>query len=113
MPYTSIKNRRLAWKRWSSKHKAKRRFLVKIQHQAIYAYPKRQVCSIAGCHNLGERHHPDYLKPKDIVWFCKTHHEEQHHKDFRKCSYVNCERKHWAKGFCHMHLKRTNRIKYA
>ena len=37
-------------------------------------YPERQICSIVGCKQIGERHHPDYNKPKEIIWLCKTHH---------------------------------------
>jgi len=39
-----------------------------------YYYPEGQVCSIKGCEELGERHHPDYSNPRDIIWLCKRHH---------------------------------------
>lgn len=38
----------------------------------------RQKCSITGCNNIGEKHHPDYDKPLEIVWLCSKHHKEEH-----------------------------------
>ncbi len=37
-------------------------------------YPEAQVCGADGCFELGHRHHPDYNKPKEIVWLCRKHH---------------------------------------
>lgn len=37
-----------------------------------------QPCSILGCPNKAERHHPDYSKPREIVWLCRKHHKEEH-----------------------------------
>lgn len=36
-----------------------------------------QVCWVCG--NKAEAHHPDYSRPLEVVWLCKTHHEEVHH----------------------------------
>lgn len=30
------------------------------------------------CGQPGERHHPDYANPKEVIWFCKAHHWEHH-----------------------------------
>lgn len=38
------------------------------------AYPVRQTCQVKGCDGLGERHHPNYTKPLDILWLCHEHH---------------------------------------
>jgi len=53
---------------------------IKAQRLAITVYPISQTCSVVGCNEIGERHHPDYSKPLDIVWLCKKHHEEIHRK---------------------------------
>ena len=54
------------------------------RHRAqTYANKKikdRQVCSIEGCFELGERHHEDYSKPYEITWLCRKHHKELHKK---------------------------------
>jgi hypothetical protein len=41
-------------------------------------YPEVQVCSVSGCNNIGERHHPDYEKPLEIEWLCTKHHRAHH-----------------------------------
>ena len=46
------------------------------RYKSIKLYPIRQLCSIEGCFELGERHHEDYSKPLDIVWLCRKHHRE-------------------------------------
>lgn len=33
-------------------------------------------CFICGA--IAEAHHPDYGRPLDVVWLCKTHHQETH-----------------------------------
>lgn len=42
---------------------------------ANYTYPIAQPCSCDGCNATGERHHPDYSKPKEITWLCPQHHD--------------------------------------
>lgn len=37
-------------------------------------------CSVPGCESTGERHHPDYSKPLEIVWLCRKHHRMIHRK---------------------------------
>lgn len=52
--------------------------VMRARDAAKRVYPKRDVCSINGCVDLGERHHPDYNKPKEIIWLCRKHHIEFH-----------------------------------
>lgn len=47
---------------------------------AKFAYPIPQNCSIAGCNKEGIRHHADYAKPLEIVWLCRTHHNDEHRR---------------------------------
>lgn len=106
MPYKDIKKAREAARRFRQRHPNKKRLRASIQAQAIYCYPKREQCSVDGCNGLGERHHPDYTKPKEIVWLCKTHHEKEHHKIIKPCSFSGCLLKHAAKGYCNRHYKK-------
>jgi len=38
---------------------------------------KREPCQVCGETNVHAHHH-DYSKPLDVIWLCKTHHEEIH-----------------------------------
>lgn len=74
-----------------------------VRGKARYRYKIRQQCSIKYCKDLGERHHPDYSKPFDIIWLCRKHHEYVHHSNMIRCSFENCSNKHLARGFCRKH----------
>lgn len=50
----------------------------KAHQVAKSLHPVRQGCSIVGCCALGQRHHPDYDRPEDIVWLCRYHHGRYH-----------------------------------
>lgn len=60
------------------RYREKNQERIKSQRIANKAYPIKQICSITGCNNLGERHHIDYDKPLEILWLCRKHHREFH-----------------------------------
>ena len=101
----------MASKRWAKRNPEKCKERAAIQHKAASAFPERQECSIKGCEEPGERHHPDYSKPTEIIWLCKKHHEMVHHSEYRRCSIEGCDRKHMAKGLCHPCYKKQRRAK--
>lgn len=36
-------------------------------------------CSIPGCsEKKPDAHHPDYSKPLEVIWLCRTHHQQLH-----------------------------------
>jgi len=107
MTYKNIEDRREAWRRWKTRHPERGAELARIQKQAVYANPERQRCSIKDCFSIGERHHPDYSKPKEVIWLCKKHHEIIHHT--RVCSI--CGGKHLARGYCNKHWKQWKKGK--
>ena len=37
-----------------------------------------ETCCINNCNIEGEAHHPDYERPYEIVWLCRTHHRNVH-----------------------------------
>ncbi|KKM98125.1 hypothetical protein LCGC14_1161150 [marine sediment metagenome] len=37
-------------------------------------------CSVKGCKKVGHKHHEDYLKPLDVIYFCNRHHQQIHHE---------------------------------
>jgi hypothetical protein len=113
MPFKDINKKRESYRKWSKRNHEKRNFQSGVSKASIRANPVIQPCSFVECKNKAERHHPDYSKPKEVIWLCKQHHELIHHKEYRKCSEDGCARKHWAKGRCLMHLKRWDRKKYA
>ncbi len=78
-----------AFDKWYELHKDKhyerRRIWIENNSKAGNAsalarkyFPQRQICSIEGCYELGERHHRDYDKPLEIIWLCKIHHKAEH-----------------------------------
>ena len=49
---------------------------IKAQITARRVYPVSQICSVVGCNEISERHHPNYDKPLEIIWLCRKHHKE-------------------------------------
>lgn len=39
---------------------------------------ERQGCKVCG--EPAHMHHEDYTKPLEVVWLCRQHHEDEHHK---------------------------------
>jgi hypothetical protein len=107
MPYKNIEDRRKAWKRWKNNNLETHKRTQRIQAMARYYHPIKKTCSVENCQKLGERHHPDYSKPKEIIWLCKGHHEETHHT--RICEVDNCGGFHRARGMCSKHYNRWRR----
>jgi len=44
---------------------------------------KKTPCVVCG-DEKSERHHPDYDKPREVIWLCRRHHLELHEKDGNK-----------------------------
>jgi hypothetical protein len=50
---------------------------VRAHGIAFRLYPVRKTCAVVGCEAMGERHHPDYRFPKEIIWLCRKHHARE------------------------------------
>lgn len=78
----------------------------RVKQKAKIAHPLRLFCRVDGCNELGERHHPDYSKPLEIVWLCREHHLREHGmKQDKRCEIEGCNAKHKALGFCLNHYQ--------
>ena len=109
MPSKDLEVRRATWRRWAEKNRSKDSVAYKkyLARQAAQAkYPELKTCSVLGCYEIGERHHPDYQKRLEIVWLCKTHHEEVHH-GINKCKL--CDSKRFSRGYCSKHYKQIRK----
>lgn len=51
----------------------------KVNHELAAGRLVRKPCVRCG-DVKAEAHHEDYSKPLDVVWMCKTHHAEAHHR---------------------------------
>ncbi|MFW6129981.1 MAG: hypothetical protein ACOC56_02280 [Atribacterota bacterium] len=45
---------------------------------------KNQICEKCNNNKATERHHPDYSKPLEVIFLCKSCHYEIHRKPFKK-----------------------------
>ena len=48
----------------------------RCRSKANYFIKGNELCSIKGCNRLGEKHHPDYNNPLQIIWLCRRHHRQ-------------------------------------
>ena len=67
-----------AFARYREKNIEKVRMWGRTSKKACREHYFSQTCSMDSCNKEGDRHHPDYSKPLDIVWLCKKHHRHEH-----------------------------------
>jgi hypothetical protein len=103
--YKDIKKRSM-WEK-SKRVKYKKQYIARHRANELYKIP--QVCSIKKCEEMGQRHHPDYGKPEDIIWLCEYHHKQIHKKYDSECLVDGCTNKHHAKGYCKAHYNKMKR----
>jgi len=48
----------------------------------------RQPCAVCGSADSVQGHHPDYTKPLDVVWLCRSCHFS-HHQNLRQSAYIS------------------------
>ena len=109
MPYKDKRKQRESEKRWRERNKDAYKKKKIIQTLARIHNKERKKCSIKGCNKVGERHHSDYSKPKEIIWLCKKHHQIIHLNPIKRlCSVEGCTKKHRAKGYCINHYMNKN-----
>lgn len=47
-----------------------------------YLKPEKKPCVVCGNY-LAEKHHPDYNKPYEIIWLCRSHHHLLHNNKLK------------------------------
>lgn len=106
MPYKDRTKIREAYRRWAEKNKEKRKEYQKILRIAKKSNPIAQKCIVDGCDCIGERHHPDYSKPEEIIWVCRKHHLNIYHKNYCKICGLECI----GRGYCNKHYKQIRKL---
>lgn len=65
---------------WKSENRAFVLAQKKLQYAVISGLVSRwPVCAVPDCERKPEAHHPDYDRPLDVVWLCRSHHQQAHH----------------------------------
>lgn len=83
------------------KHYYKNKEKYNVRYYAMKHNPKQMPCSIKGCKGKAERHHPDYKKPKEVIWLCRKHHMAVHGKIRGECKL--CGKPNHARELCNNH----------
>ena len=86
-PEERLARKRESNRKWSNKHrehrtpeeKQKEKARKDVGHALRSGKLKRLPCEVCGLEKA-EAHHPDYSKPLEIKWLCKTHHVLLHRK---------------------------------
>jgi hypothetical protein len=111
MAYKDLEKKKAAKKRYKEKWK----YQIKAEKIAQRLFPIRQKCFVKGCQEIGERHHHDYDKPREITWVCRYHHMELFHKK-RSIKIVKpklckvCKEVATSFGLCNKHYKVFKKI---
>ena len=108
MPYKNKEDKRIQNREWARKHRndRERKYRGLVRAIAKYKIPKVNPCSIKGCSEKGERHHPDYAKPLEVIWLCTKHHHLLHKPEPRFCEIEGCGAIHRARGLCAKHWQK-------
>lgn len=64
-------------KKWEAKHPERKRASTAVGNAVRDGRLKKLPCLVCGDENV-DGHHPDYSRPLDVVWLCRTHHSEAH-----------------------------------
>lgn len=65
---------------WVERHPEKRAAQIAVGNALRSGKLQRQPCEVCGDPRV-DGHHPDYAKPLEVRWLCRTHHMELHRVD--------------------------------
>jgi len=80
------RNKTLQRKKWRTmfnkkmyhKHIDKKRINKKFSRWFNISGMKRAPCQVCGIETQIDAHHPDYNKPFEVMWLCRSHHQKWH-----------------------------------
>jgi hypothetical protein len=64
---------------WIKRNPAAHKAHIKANNALRNGKLKKKACEICGNKHV-EMHHQDYSKPLEVMWLCRKHHAEIHHK---------------------------------
>ena len=64
-------------KKWNLNNPEKYKAQRMVEHKVESGIIKRLPCEVCG-DIKSQAHHPDYLKPLDVIWLCQIHHKQLH-----------------------------------
>ena len=72
--------RRESRKRYRKNHPDRQRAHSLYTYAVKHGKLERQPCGICGSIKNIHGHHPDYSKPLEVIWLCRTHHYAEHER---------------------------------
>jgi hypothetical protein len=63
--------------RWRKRNPKSYLAHLSVQNALNLGVIERAPCSVCGA-DKAEAHHPDYERPYDVIWLCRTHHKALH-----------------------------------
>lgn len=75
------------YKRYKMKFPGKTKARIKLNKAIKEGKIFKEPCKICNAIDKNEAHHPDYRKPLSVIWLCRKHHYDVHHKRIilKKC----------------------------
>ena len=64
-------------KKWMERHPDRKKASEKVNNAVRDGRIEKLPCLVCGSHDV-DGHHPDYSRPLDVVWLCRSHHFETH-----------------------------------
>ncbi len=74
---------------YQREHPEKTAIRLKTKKAIIQGIIKKENCSVCDTSENLHVHHKDYSNYLDVVWLCKTHHEELHRKERSNYKFKN------------------------
>lgn len=74
---TNLSRKPSRQQRWRKRNPKSYLAHLSVQNALKLGVIERAPCSVCGAVKA-EAHHPDYERPYDVIWLCRTHHRALH-----------------------------------